>query len=100
MGQTITEKILAAHAGRKEVRPGEFIRAKVDLGMGNDITAPIAIRTLEREGLDRVWDKDRLALVLSHFVPAKDIASAGRFFSRLRRFRSIRQGAKETIPKL
>ena len=76
MAQTITEKILAAHAGKKEVHPGEFIRVKVDLAMGNDITAPIAIRTLEREGLDRVWDKDRLALVLSHFVPAKDIASA------------------------
>jgi len=73
---TITEKILADHSGRKEVRAGELITAKIDLAMANDVTAPLAIKILERYGIDRVFDPERVALVLSHFVPAKDIKSA------------------------
>ncbi|HIQ31806.1 MAG TPA: 3-isopropylmalate dehydratase large subunit [Aquifex aeolicus] len=76
MGMTITEKILADHSGRKEVRAGELITAKIDLAMANDVTAPLAIKMLGRYGIDRVFDPERVALVLSHFVPAKDIKSA------------------------
>jgi len=76
MGMTITEKILASHCGRKAVEPGEFVMAGVDFCMGNDITAPMAIRELEKNGLG-VWDRERIALVPSHYVPAKDIKSAG-----------------------
>lgn len=76
MGMTITEKILADHAGKREVYPGELITAKVDLAMANDVTAPLAIKTLEKYSIDKVFDPDKVALVLSHFVPAKDIKSA------------------------
>ncbi|OGR90565.1 MAG: 3-isopropylmalate dehydratase large subunit [Elusimicrobia bacterium RIFCSPLOWO2_01_FULL_59_12] len=76
MGQTAMQKILAAHAGKKEVKTGEFIMAKVDLAMANDVTAPISIKALERAGITRLWNKDRIAIVLSHFVPAKDALSA------------------------
>lgn len=75
MGMTMTEKILAAHAGRKAVEPGEYIMAKVDLCMGNDITAPLAILELEKHGLVP-WDAERIALVPSHYAPAKDIKAA------------------------
>ncbi len=76
MGMTITEKILAAHAGRKEVKPGDLITARIDLAMANDVTAPLAIKILEEHGIENVFDPNRIALVLSHFVPAKDIKSA------------------------
>jgi 3-isopropylmalate/(R)-2-methylmalate dehydratase large subunit len=76
MGHTITEKIIADHAGRKEVFPGELVSAKIDLAMANDVTAPLSIKTLEKYGIDKVFDKNKIALVLSHFVPAKDIKSA------------------------
>lgn len=76
MGQTAMQKILAAHAGKKEVKTGEFIMSKVDLAMCNDVTAPIAIKALERAGINKLWNKDRIAIVFSHFVPAKDILSA------------------------
>src|SRR4029077_14935840 len=76
MPQTAMQKILAAHSGKKSVEPGEFIMAKVDLAMANDITAPISIKALERAGITKLWDKDRIAIVFSHFVPAKDILSA------------------------
>lgn len=76
MGMTITEKILADHAGKKEVHPGELITAKIDFAMANDVTAPLAIKILEKYGIDRVFDPEKIALVLSHFVPAKDIRSA------------------------
>jgi 3-isopropylmalate/(R)-2-methylmalate dehydratase large subunit len=76
MGMTITEKILADHAGKKEVKPGDLITARIDLAMANDVTAPLAIKILEKYKIDRVFDPDRIALVLSHFVPAKDIKSA------------------------
>jgi 3-isopropylmalate/(R)-2-methylmalate dehydratase large subunit len=73
---TITERILARAAGRKEVAPGDLIMADVDLAMGNDVTAPVAIARFRELGIERVWDPSKVALVPSHFVPAKDIASA------------------------
>jgi len=76
MGYTAMQKILAAHAGKKTVEPGEFILAKADLAMANDVTAPISIKALERAGITKLWNKDRIAIVFSHFVPAKDILSA------------------------
>ncbi len=76
MGYTAMQKILAVHSGKKAVESGEFIMAKVDLAMANDITAPISIKALERAGITKLWNKDRIAIVFSHFVPAKDILSA------------------------
>ena len=76
MGHTITEKILAAHTGRDSVVPGEIVMCDVDLAMANDVTAPPSIRAFERMGVERVWDRMKVALVASHFAPAKDIASA------------------------
>lgn len=76
MGMTITQKILAAHCGRDEVRAGEIVMADVDLALGNDITAPIAIGILRQKGIQKVFDRDKVALVPDHFVPNKDIASA------------------------
>ncbi|MCL2337276.1 MAG: 3-isopropylmalate dehydratase large subunit [Firmicutes bacterium] len=76
MPMTITEKILAAHAGVEAVQPGQLVNVKVDLALGNDITAPMAIREFERIGVETVWDRDRVVLVPDHFVPNKDIKSA------------------------
>jgi 3-isopropylmalate/(R)-2-methylmalate dehydratase large subunit len=76
MGMTITEKIIADHAGKKEVKPGDLVTVKIDLAMANDVTAPLAIKILEKYNIDRVFDPEKIALVLSHFVPAKDIKSA------------------------
>lgn len=76
MPMTITEKILAAAAGKDSVKPGELINARVDLVLANDITAPVAIKEFEKIGLNRVWDKERVALVPDHFTPNKDIKSA------------------------
>jgi len=73
---TITEKIIAAHSGKSEVRPGEFVFARVDLALGNDITAPIAIQEFEAAGFSRVFDKEKIVLIPDHFTPAKDIKSA------------------------
>ncbi len=76
MGMTISEKIMAAHAGMDSVKPGQLIEAKLDMILANDITAPIAIREFEKLGVDRVWDRDRISLVPDHFTPNKDIKSA------------------------
>ncbi len=76
MPMTITEKILAAHTDRDTVHPGEIIMARIDLALGNDITAPIAIKILRENGIKDVFDKTRIALVPDHFVPNKDIESA------------------------
>jgi 3-isopropylmalate/(R)-2-methylmalate dehydratase large subunit len=84
-GHTITEKILAAHAGRDSVRPGEIVMCRVDLAMANDVTAPPAVDAFKRMGVEAVWDRSKVALVASHFVPAKDIASAT-LMSRMRNF--------------
>jgi 3-isopropylmalate/(R)-2-methylmalate dehydratase large subunit len=76
MGQTLTQKILATHADRAAVQPNEFIYANVDIALGNDITAPIALRELETHGIDRVFDPERIALVPDHSTPNKDIKAA------------------------
>ena len=73
---TLAEKILAAHADKKTVSPGEFINARVDMILANDITAPIAIREFRRIGVDKVFDPAKIVMVPDHFVPNKDIASA------------------------
>ncbi len=76
MGMTITEKVLAAHAGLKEVAPGQLINCKVDIALANDITAPISIKEFRQAGATKVFDKDKVALVPDHFAPNKDIDSA------------------------
>ena len=76
MGMTLTQKILAAHAGLPEVKAGQLINAKLDIVLGNDITTPVAINEFEHAGFDRVFDKEHIAIVLDHFVPNKDIKSA------------------------
>lgn len=73
---TITEKILASHAGVESVSPGEMVQVKVDLALANDITAPLAINVFNELGTDTVFDRDKVALVQDHFVPNKDIPSA------------------------
>lgn len=76
MGQTITQKILAAHCGKEAVEPGELVNARLDMVLGNDITAPIAIAEFAKIGAETVFDKDRVALVPDHSTPNKDIKSA------------------------
>jgi len=77
MGYTITEKILLAHAPeKKDLHPGEFIWAEVDMALANDITAPLAIEEFRRSGAKKVFDKNKIALVPDHFTPAKDLRSA------------------------
>lgn len=76
MGYTITEKILLAHTDRKNISPGDLIECKIDLGLGNDITAPIAIAEFKQTGASKVFDAKKIVLVPDHFSPAKDIKSA------------------------
>ena len=76
MKMTMTQKILAAHAGKAEARPGELVMAKLDLVLGNDITAPIAIKEFPKFGCERVFDREKVALVPDHFTPNKDIKAA------------------------
>jgi len=76
MGMSIAEKILARHCGRKSVEPGTFIEAKVDIALGNDITAPLAIEEFRKAGGSKVFDADRVVLVPDHFTPNKDMKSA------------------------
>ena len=76
MGMTMSQKILAAHVGLKEVQPGQLIEADVDLILGNDITAPIAINEFNKLGASKVFDKNKVVLVPDHFTPNKDIKSA------------------------
>ena len=75
MGMTMTQKILAAHAGLDRVAAGQLIEAELDLALGNDITAPVAVREMEKAG-GHVKDKDKVALVMDHFTPNKDIKAA------------------------
>ena len=75
MGQTITEKIFSEHVGR-EVKAGEIIRCDIDMVIGNDITTPISIRAFEESGAEKLAKPDNFAIVMDHFIPAKDIASA------------------------
>ena len=76
MAMTMTQKILARHAGLEEVRAGQLIQAKLDLVLGNDITTPVAINEFEAAGFQKVFDKSRIALVMDHFAPNKDIKAA------------------------
>ena len=76
MGMTMTQKILAKHAGLASVEAGQLIEAKLDLVLGNDITAPVAITEFDKAGLTQVFEKDKIAIVLDHSVPCKDIKSA------------------------
>ena len=76
MGMTMTQKILAAHAGLDSVAAGQLIEADLDLVLGNDITSPVAIHEIEKMNVDGVFHKDKIALVMDHFVPNKDIKSA------------------------
>ncbi|MFA5500530.1 MAG: aconitase family protein, partial [Candidatus Omnitrophota bacterium] len=76
MPYTISEKILLKHTNTKEIHPGEFISAKVDICLGNDITAPFAIEEFERLGYKDVFDRKKIVLVPDHFAPAKDMKSA------------------------
>ncbi len=76
MGMTMTQKILARHAGLDSVRAGQLIQAKLDLVLGNDITTPVAINEFQAAGFDKVFDKSRIALVMDHFAPNKDIKAA------------------------
>lgn len=76
MGMTLTQKILAAHTGLESVTAGQLISAKLDIVLGNDITTPVAVNEFKKAGFDKVFDKDRIAIVLDHFVPNKDIKAA------------------------
>ena len=76
MGMTMTQKILAAHAGLDYVEAGQLIEADLDLVLGNDITSPVAIHEMDKMTVDTVFDKDKIALVMDHFIPNKDIKSA------------------------
>ena len=76
MGMTMTQKILASHAGLPSVEAGQLIRAKLDLVLGNDITTPVAVNEFRKAGFSEVFDRDRIAIVLDHFVPNKDIKAA------------------------
>jgi 3-isopropylmalate/(R)-2-methylmalate dehydratase large subunit len=76
MGMTMTEKILAAHAGREHVEAGEIIEAKLDLVLANDITAPLSLEEFEKAGAASVFDPEKIAFVMDHFTPNKDIQSA------------------------
>ena len=76
MGMTMTQKILARHAGLSEVKAGQLIEADVDLVLGNDITSPVAVTEFQKFGTDKVFDKDKVAIVPDHFTPNKDIKAA------------------------
>lgn len=76
MGMTLTQKLLANAAGLDSVKPGDLINAKVNIVLGNDITTPVAIREFKKAGFDKVFDNKKIAIVLDHFVPNKDIKSA------------------------
>lgn len=76
MGMTMTQKILAKHAGLSSVKAGQLIEGKLDLVLGNDITTPVAITEFDKAGLTRIFDKEKIAIVLDHYTPCKDIKAA------------------------
>lgn len=76
MGMTMTQKILAAHAGLDKVEAGQLIQADLDIVLGNDITTPVAVNEFKKAGFSSVFNKDKIAIVLDHFVPNKDIKAA------------------------
>ncbi|MCX7841539.1 MAG: 3-isopropylmalate dehydratase large subunit [Clostridia bacterium] len=88
MGMTMTQKILADHAGLPSVKAGELIKARLDMVLGNDITTPVAVKEFRKIGMDKVFDKEKIAIVPDHFTPNKDIKSA-------EQVKFIREFAKE-----
>ena len=76
MAMTMTQKILAAHAGKDQVQAGELILVRLDRVLGNDITSPVAIREFEKMGFQDVYDRSRVTMVMDHFAPNKDIKAA------------------------
>ena len=76
MGMTMSQKILAAHAGLDHVVAGQLIKAKLDLVHGNDVTTPVAINEFEKSGFTSVFDKTKVAMIMDHFTPNKDIKTA------------------------
>ena len=76
MGMTITEKILAHHAGLERVSPGDLIDAEIDVIMGHDLSTPLAIKEMERIGAKRVFDPEKIVIVPDHFTPNKDLKAA------------------------
>ena len=91
MPMTIAEKILLQHAGRDRVAPGEMIIAQPDLLLANDITAPLALKVLRELGVEKVFDPERVALVMDHFTPNRDIAAA-------EACAEIRRGGPQALP--
>jgi len=85
MEQTMAEKILARATGKKALSPGDLINARIDMALGNDITAPVAIREFKKIGMEHVFDRERIALIPDHFTPNKDIQSAEQV-NEIRRF--------------
>ena len=76
MGMTMTQKILAAHAGLDEVKAGQLIEVNLDMVLGNDITSPVAIKEFEKNGFAKVFDPTKISMVMDHFAPNKDIKAA------------------------
>lgn len=76
MGMTMTQKILAKHAGLASVTAGQLVEGRLDLVLGNDITTPVAITEFDKAGLTQVFDRDKIAIVLDHYTPCKDIKAA------------------------
>ncbi|MBQ8172723.1 MAG: 3-isopropylmalate dehydratase large subunit, partial [Mailhella sp.] len=76
MGMTVTQKILAAHAGLESVSAGQLIEARLDIVMGNDITIALAVPEFRKSGAEKVFDKEKVVVVLDHFAPNKDIKAA------------------------
>ena len=72
MAMTMTQKILAAHAGLDSVRAGQLIMAKLDMVLGNDITSPVAINEFKKSGFDSVFDNEKISMVMDHFAPNKE----------------------------
>ena len=102
MGMTITEKILAAHAGLDHIEPEQIVNCRLDLVLANDITAPLAIQAFRKVGAKDVFDKEKVVLVMSHFTPAKDIQSAeqvkvSREFARALGLRHFYEGGEAGI---
>ena len=85
MGMTMSQKILAAHAGLESVKAGQLIEAKLDMVLGNDITSPVAINVFNDGGACQVFDNTRIAMVMDHFTPNKDIKAAEQC-AQVRRF--------------
>ncbi len=99
---TLTEKILARHAGKKKVSSGEFVECNVDIALGNDITAPLAVEKFRKIGSEQVFDREKVVFVCDHFTPSKDIRSASnclflREFARTQNLRYFYDGGKAGI---